>query len=349
MTIFGLDQSDLWDDIIRSFPNYDIYYLSGYARTLKVHGDGEPVMLYYEKDGARGACVLLIRDVATDPHLAGLVAPGVYYDASTPYGYGGFIFDGDVDTESVRDEFNSALAERNINSVFFRFHPVLNNAADNRPLSKIVTLGNTIAMDLSSPETIWNNLTRTCRNRVRKATKSGVVISHSDDPNLFVPFKDLYYRTMKVRNADSYYYFKDDFFNAIATHLKGHYQIFYSTYDGKIISAALMIYANNQVHYHLGGLLREYRTLASVNLLFYRAALWGYEQGFKTMHLGGGFGACNDSLYKFKSTFNRNASYQYTIGMSVIDVEVYNKLLSLRNINKYGEAVKRYFPLYRAK
>ena len=31
-----------WDDIVLSFSNYDIYYLSGYLAPFKVHGDGMP-------------------------------------------------------------------------------------------------------------------------------------------------------------------------------------------------------------------------------------------------------------------------------------------------------------------
>ena len=37
-----------WDDIVKSFPNYDVYYLSGYVKAFQVHGDGEALLLYYQ-------------------------------------------------------------------------------------------------------------------------------------------------------------------------------------------------------------------------------------------------------------------------------------------------------------
>lgn len=349
MKVIGLDQSDIWDEIVKSFPNHDVYYLSGYARPHKVHGDGEPVLLYYDKDGGRGVCVLMIRDVASDPHLAGLVAPGQIFDASTPYGYGGFIYDGDVNAASVKAEFAATLRERNINSVFFRFHPVLNNAGRGSILSEVIPLGKTIAMDLSSPATIWNNLSSSCRGRIRKATKSGVTISHTDNPDMLFTFKDLYDKTMKAVSAEPYYFFKDEFYQCMASSLKGHYRIFYSTYQGKIISAAIMLHTNGQMHFHLGGSLREYHFLAPVNLTFYHAALWGHQQGLRTLHLGGGLGAHSDSLYRYKSTFNRNSNYQFSIGKTIIDREVYRKILLLRNMGHEDTATTEYFPKYRAK
>ena len=75
-----------------------------------------------------------------------------------------------------------------------------------------------------------------------------------------------------------------------------------------------MLYGNKQMHYHLSGSLIEYRNLAPSNLLLYKAALWGCEQGFKTFHLGGGVGSGEDGLYKFKAAFNRNSNYQFSIG-----------------------------------
>ena len=93
----------------------------------------------------------------------------------------------------------------------------------------------------------------------------------------------------------------------------------------------------------------EYRNLAPSNLLLYKAALWGHEQGFKTFHLGGGVGSGEDNLYKFKAAFNRNSDYQFSIGKEIFDQEKYNDLVAKRvSRDKDFNKESTYFPLYRA-
>ena len=44
--IITLDNSDYWDEIVTSFAQYDIYYLSGYSKGFYIHGDGIPLLFY---------------------------------------------------------------------------------------------------------------------------------------------------------------------------------------------------------------------------------------------------------------------------------------------------------------
>ena len=81
-----------------------------------------------------------------------------------------------------------------------------------------------------------------------------------------------------------------------------------------------MLYANNRMHCHLLGCLYEYRKLAPSNLLLYKAACWGYSQGFETMHIGGGIGSEEDNLFRFKKSFNVNSDNTFSIGK-----EIYNE------------------------
>ncbi|MCM1141155.1 MAG: GNAT family N-acetyltransferase [Muribaculum sp.] len=349
MEIIDLEQKDKWDEIVKSFPNYDVYYLSGYVKAFEVHGDGKPVLLYYNNDmGGRSICVLMLRDVANDPLFKNKIPVGKYFDAVTPYGYGGFIFDGQINVGKLSNEFNKIFKENQVNSVFFRFHPVLDNAKNNEGIVNVIPLGKTIALDLASPDAIWENIISKNRNMIRKAEKSRVEIHHSSDPELFKVFKEIYDDTMRGDNAEEYYFFAEEFYDSIASDLKGNYEIFYATYEGKIISIAIMIFANNQMHYHLSGSLREYRSLAPSNLLLYKAALWGNENGYKTFHLGGGVGSGEDPLYKFKAAFNRNSDYRFAIGKAIINKADYDYLLSLRDFSDEEASQIKYFPQYRA-
>lgn len=347
--IITLEEMEKWDNVVKSIPNYDVYYLNGYVRAFALHGDGEPVLVSFIVDDARAACVLMIRDVSNDFRFKNLIEKGVLFDAVTPYGYGGFIISGSVDFDLLSRELLRELAHRDIVSVFFRFHPVLDNAKKHDEMMQVIPLGHTIAMDLFSPDIIWNNITSKNRNMIRKAEKQGVEILHGKGKELLGEFKKIYNATMDHDNADDYYYFKDEFYNSIDNDLKDNYEIFYAIYQGEIIAMSIMIFANRFMNYHLSGSKYEFRRLAPSNLLLYKAALWGLEQGFKTLHLGGGLGSGEDNLYKFKASFNRNSNYRFAIGKWIIDENKYNYLVSLREINdKNFNPESNYFPLYRS-
>ena len=64
LNIYSLEQADKWDAIVRSFLNYDIYWLSSYAKTLQVNGDGDPIMFFYDDGNTRGINVSMKRDIA---------------------------------------------------------------------------------------------------------------------------------------------------------------------------------------------------------------------------------------------------------------------------------------------
>lgn len=340
--IIEMSQSKQWDDVVRSFSEYDVYYLSGYVRAFQIHGDGDPLLFYYEQDGLRAIYVYMKRKTAVEG----------WYDSITPYGYGGVLFEGET-SESNLEAFWKAyvqkMKEENIVCNFVRYHPVLTNAVPMKLVSEVIDLGKTVAFHLDSPEVIWQNIVPKNRNMIRKAEKNGIEIHHAADMDLFKDFVQIYNATMDKDNAEEYYYFGEEFYKSIHEDLNGHYEMFYATYEGKIIAMSIMLFANKQMHYHLSGSVLEYRNLAPSNLLLYKAALWGCEQGYKTLHLGGGVGSGEDTLYKFKAAFNRESDYLFSIAKMIFDQEKYEALVEERakrdpEFNKES----RFFPLYRS-
>lgn len=123
---------------------------------------------------------------------------------------------------------------------------------------------------------------------------------------LFEIFREIYNATMDKDNASDYYYFAPSFYESVCKDLPHNSQIFYAQLpDGTIIASSIMLWANRRMNYHLSGSRREYQSLAPTNLLLYEAALWGCEAGCKTLHLGGGVGSGEDSLFAFKKSFFR--------------------------------------------
>lgn len=342
INLLDISRSSEWDSIVRSFADHDVYYLSGYVKAFHIHGDGDPFLLYYEGVDMRAIYVYMRRPTAIEG----------FFDSVTPYGYGGVLFEGDTSETNLSvfwTEYVAKMHEEHIVDNFVRYHPVLMNAIPMKVVSNVIDLGKTIAFDLSSPETIWDNIISKNRNMIRKAEKNGVEIQHGKDLVLFQDFKRIYNATMDKDHAEEYYYFGDAFYASIHRDLNDNYEMFYAVYEGQIIAMSIILYANQQMHYHLSGSLLEYRNLAPSNLLLYKAALWGYEQGFNTFHLGGGVGSGEDNLYKFKAAFNKNSDFQFSIGKQIFDESVYVNLVEMRRDNDPSfDLSSSFFPLYRA-
>ena len=274
------------------------------------------------------------------------------YDSITPYGYGGVLFEGDATVENMKafwDAYVEKMKELNIVDNFVRYHPVLANAVPMKEVSDVIDLGKTVAFHLDSPEVIWENIIPKNRNMIRKAEKNGIEIHHAHDMELFKDFIRIYNATMDKDNAEEYYYFGEEFYKSIHEDLDGNYEMFYATLDGQIIAMSIMLFANKQMHYHLSGSMMEYRNLAPSNLLLYKAAVWGSEQGYKTFHLGGGVGSGEDNLYKFKAAFNRKSDYQFSIAKMVFDQEKYDALVEERAArDPEFNRESKFFPLYRS-
>lgn len=67
LKVYSLNQREQWENVVRTFADYDVYYLPGYCRAFQLHGDGEPLLFYYEGDSVRGINVVMKRDIANDP------------------------------------------------------------------------------------------------------------------------------------------------------------------------------------------------------------------------------------------------------------------------------------------
>lgn len=342
MQIFNMNQAKEWDNLVQSFTNYDVYYLSGYVKAFQIHGDGEPQLFYYDEKGLRGIYVYMKRKTAIE---------GVF-DSITPYGYGGFLLEGDTSEENVKAlwaAYVDRMKEENIVDNFVRYHPVLANAVPMKTCSDVIDLGKTVAMDLTSEEVIWKNIHSKNRNMIRKAEKNGIVIKHGQGLELFDDFIKIYNATMDKDNAEAYYYFKPEFYKSIHEDLKDNYEMFWAEYEGKIIAMSVMIFANGRLNYHLSGSDLQYRNLAPSNLLLYKAAIWGMEKGMKTFHLGGGVGSGEDNLYKFKIAFNRFSDCQFSIAKHIFDQSKYDELVEERASRDTNfDRENKFFPLYRS-
>ena len=342
ISVINFDNRQLWDDTVKSFSDYDVYYLSGYVDGFRTHGDGEPILIYAQDDSFRAMNVVMKRKISDDKLFYGCPEAEGYFDISTPYGYGGFLVEGEISPD-FPEAYSDFCKKNNIVSEFVRFNPMTSNVKSCENAYDIIELGDTVYIDLRDEEYVWANFSSKNRNVIRKAVKENVEIRHTDEAWIIDEFMEIYNSTMDRDDATDYYYFKKDYYESIIENLKGNYEFFYAVKDEKIIAVSIILFANGRMHYHLSASRREYQRYAPSNLMLSEVCKYGVERGYKSFHLGGGVGSKEDGLYKFKKSFNRNENKKYCIGKAIFDREKYDELVQCRD----SATDENFFPRYR--
>jgi len=349
LCVITFDEKDQWNRIVKRFHQFDVYYLHEYVSAFVVHGDGVPLLFYYKDEHIEAMNVVMKRDISTDTRFTNKIPSESFYDFITPYGYGGFLIEGTPSNESITELFNqyhSYCLNNGVISEFVRFHPVLNNSEVVKDFYELLPIGRTVMMDLSSPDVIWNNLASDKKKKIRKAQKTGVEIYSGNAVQLIDEFIQMYKETMQKNNASNYYYFNKDFFRRILEDLKDHCTIFYAVLDGKKIAMAIYFHINERINCFLSASDVAYDSLAPTNLIMVEAALWGSQNHYKTLHMGGGLGGKEDRLFNYKIGFNKDSTTQFIVGSKIYNEAIYNELVTIRNFERDNQP-SFFFPLYR--
>lgn len=350
MNTLVLDGSDAiaWNRYISKIPDADIYFLAEYCRIYEENGEGSARLFVYSEGDAIICYPFLLRNFNELPAVraAGIREP--LFDISTPYGYGGPLTNVTCPDERAglferfSVEIHKYCLENNIITEFVRFHPILKNYEWYQSVDS-TCIRNTICLNLADgEEVIVGRYKSDNRNRIRKARKEGLTVVHASLDRLDYLLK-LYYSTMDRNQAHPYYYFSEAFFRNTVQLLKGNIELVEIIMEDKVIASCLFMHYNKYIHYHLMGSNHEYLKVAPINLLIHEAMLWAKSRGYEYLHLGGGHTG-NDTLYRFKKTFNMDSSLDYYVGKKIHNPDIYGKL---QECIRSELAEDDYFPIYR--
>ncbi|HAY20748.1 MAG TPA: hypothetical protein DCY27_00965 [Desulfobacterales bacterium] len=335
-----------WQTICDSFEDIDIFFFPEYAHLFELHGDGKPYLfVYHQSESDLAIYPFLKRPIGELDNFHTTIAD--YFDIASPYGYGGYLRNSsNVNMEIFANYFNNYCQSQHIVSEFIRFHPIINNALYAPQDIKITPSRETVTIDLTNDSnTIWKDFEPTCRNKIRKAINNNIKIVRDDNYDNLKNFYELYIKTMHRLKAHKYYNFSENWFNSLRRLLNNNNALFHAYYKNNIINSAIFIFCRSYIHYFLSGSLFEMRQLAGNNLLLYEVALWAKQQGFKYLHLGGGYQP-NDSLSCFKSSFSSKKT-KYCISGVIHRSDDYNYLCKLRFPSGEFQGSDIFFPLYR--
>jgi len=340
LQLIKITESDKWDSIVKSFNNYDVFYLSGYTKAFMLHGDGEPLLIYYNDGLTKAINVVMKRDIAKSEPFKGKLPLNTWFDLSTPYGYGGFLVEGE-NTKDVEDSYVDFCKEQGFVSEFVRFHLFNNYTSFFKGESDSHTRNVVRLLDISVDDMLMD-FEHKVRKNLKKANNAGLEIAIDKTGKMLDEFLKIYYGTMDRNSAQSSFFFSEEFFQTIQT-LDDNYVYFHVLYEGKVISTELVLYGTENSYSYLGGTNHDYFDLRPNDFLKFEIIKWAKEKGLKRFVLGGGYGE-DDGIFKYKRSFAPNGLYDFYVGRRIFNEGKYNELLNIRG-NLQSSS---FFPLYRA-
>jgi hypothetical protein len=276
----------------------------------------------------------------------------LYYDAVTPYGFGGPFFMETCDTSAFWYDLNLWATTTGVISLFFRLSPF---AADLKEhIDKVeVTGGNVIRSLTGGLEAIWEDYPRSLRKSIRHAEKIGLSVKFDETGESLGDFLSIYYRTMKRRNALEQYYFPEDFFRKIIENLPGQFVFSHAIYQGKVIASKLGLVSQRSLYNFLGGADDEFFKMNPNEFLTNFTFVWGIDRGKKNCVLGGGYNGY-DGIFQYKKKYAPTGVVPFEVGKHIFDNQAYSDLCENRrqyaaDNDRIWVADPSYFPVYRSK
>jgi len=350
MSNISIEVLSSWDAYLSNFSEMqrDIYFTEEYTKLYENRESQIECVVCTEN----GRCAIM--PFVKRPIPANLLTGSeneTYYDMETPYGYGGFISNTNIEwTKSAINAAVDYLKRKNYICSFIRFCPLLNNAEYCRDLFTVIDDRKTIAIDTASDiDAIWmQQISSKHRNIIRKAEKNGLIFESDYEFHYLPDFIELYNSTMKRLSADDFYFFPEDYYAKFKNTLKEKSFLGVVKLCDEIVASAMFMYTNVYGHYHLAGSNPDGTKLGANNFMLWNVAKEMNKLGIKEFHLGGGTdGNSENSLFKFKSSFSKNEK-QFSIGKLIINQEIYNKIcLNWEKENpelnrKYGNRLLKY-------
>ena len=332
-----------WRQFLKN-TKHDCYHLPEYAEIAAADEDSFPAAFYAEDGSAACLIPLLIR-----PMPAALNAPADWFDCVSPYGYPGVLTSPrGAPLPAFLDAFCSAARARGIVSAFVRLHPLF--ALDQEALWKfghLVRHGRTVYIDLSRPrESVWLQVSSNHRRNIRRLVRLGFQCS-LDEWNRLPEFVDVYHATMRRVGAPQSYFFSPRYFESLRDKLGARVHLACVLSPNRELAAgSLLIVTEGIVEYHLGGSADQYLPFAPSKLAMDFIWRWSQEQSYDILHLGGGVGAVEDSLFHFKAGFSPARGEFYTYRL-VIDERKHAALQQMAHSVCRAAANGDFFPAYR--
>jgi len=331
---------------------HDFYHLPQFVELSASGEGGQPWAFIAERGRNRFFVPLVIRPVKLAEEAASNLS-----DAISPYGYPcplAFTSDGgDPDDDflaEVLQSLASVLRERGIISFFLRLHPLL--PLPTAPFQNhgcLVQHGETVFVDLAlSQEILWQQTSATTRNLINAAKRKQYTVDMDRSPENIDAFAELYTETMRRIGAADLYLFSREYFIQLLQGMSDYFHLGLVRIGGAVAGGAIFSECCGIVQYHFSGTKEEYLKYPVTRFLLDFIRTWAKERGNSLFHLGGGLGAAEDSLFKFKANFSPLRRPFHTWRL-IVNPAAYNAVVAQweRLAATAADPLAGFFPAYR--
>ena len=342
MAIISASNDREWQQALSKMPISDYYFAPEYHKAFETDSKRTAHSFFFEKGGDKFFYPFMMGKIE---QVAGSKIDFEANDIETVYGY-----TGPLSTTNNADFINSAYAnfhdfckQNNIVSELVRFNPILRNHEIKPQGMNVFQNRLTVSIELQGEDKLWEGYHPKLRNEIRKAEKTG--LRFEIQKFSAQEFAKLYADTMQRISAESFYLFSDEHFKLYENN--PNTQIFSVSKDGVVIAAAILMFHDKLMHYHLSCSTREDNQSLGTKFVIHNAALYGIQNGYKQIHLGGGRTVSpDDSLLFFKKRFGSKIN-EFFIGTNVLDHEKYTKLCDIWRQANPDRQVGKFLQLYR--
>ncbi|MDH6256021.1 GNAT family N-acetyltransferase [Aurantimicrobium minutum] len=282
------------------------------------------------------------------------------YTAQSPYGYPGIVANPGIEHKQHLSEWEDFIHRFKADGIIhlkIKLPPFNSSQAETLspfPFVNIHNVGETIFVPrYSSADDNWRAMEGRARTSVRKAQnnhlRADISTYSAEDTLPSSEFRRLYENTMSRKEANSFYFFDDYYFQKLGTNLNQQIlKIIVRDGKGLAVAGCLVLVDNFAAHYHLSGSTFEGARLGANNLMLWTLIEFVSNSTLSGSHLGGGMQK-DDPLYKFKKSFG-GISLPFQIASIVTNEIMYRNLtlkraeqlkLSLSQIQAAG-----YFPAF---
>lgn len=321
----------------------NLYFSEKYGKLYEAHEQAETTIFNFENQHGQVTNMFMKKEIPCR------INNRIYYDISTPYGYGGPIITHASDESRLIKDYQKAFsyysAKERIISEVIRYHPIENDNVRKLMDAELNHAGAQVIRNLKEPlnENMSKRVLKTYRRNVRKEMTT--IIDTTGD--YLDDFLQLYYSTMNRNGADDYYYFDRSFFKKLHRELSGNFMYTHILMDGKMIASGLVLKDDTYAYAYLGATREEYYGLSPNVNCEIDGIKWLKDNGVSYYIMGRGH-AENDGIYQFKKRFARNSDYQCYIGKVIHNTDIYNKLVQMKFKMPNEKINTLFFPVYRS-
>lgn len=333
-----------WNNFIKDCYHYDFYHTADYHRLAESEGEGDGVLLAFNRGQYFIGLPLIIRPIYKDAKLSGEQR----YDATSVYGYAGPVASHQNLPKDFVISFQKSLKQycikNRIISVFSRLHTLWDQRGWLEGLGKIEDLGKTVSIDLTLPlekqRAKFRKSNKSEINQLRRTARCRLADTRSDVDE----YIDIYLENMRRVNAADRYFFDRDYFYNLLDAKDFECFIMLVENEQQTMAGAMFTVTKDIIQYHLAGTRETYLKLTPMKLILDEIRIKATNRGLKYFHLGGGVGSAEDSLFRFKSGFS-DTFHTFSVWKWIVDEAEYQQLIGLQFGN--DKIISDYFPLYR--